>query len=140
MISLLGNSPLRETRESSNLKIMVVQLRKERDLEQLLERSKTNPVLIFKHSTQCPISSHAYDEFTEFAEAAEDLTCGLVLVIEDRNVSDTIAERLNVRHESPQAIVVKDGRAAWHASHWSITAGSLSDALRTYAQSAHQRN
>src|SRR5438874_593230 len=77
VISLLGNSPLRETRESGNLKIMVVQLRKERDLEQLLERSKTNPVLIFKHSTQCPISSHAYDEFTEFAEAAEDLTCGL---------------------------------------------------------------
>ena len=111
VISLLGNSLLRETRESGNLKIMVVQLRKERDLEQLLERSKTNPVLIFKHSTQCPISSHAYDEFTEFAEAAEDLTCGLVLVIEDRNVSDTIAERLDVRHESPQAIVVKDGRA-----------------------------
>src|SRR5207253_9627827 len=116
VISLLGNSPLRETRESGNLKIMVVQLRKERDLEQLLERSKTNPVLIFKHSTQCPISSHAYDEFTEFAEATEDLTCGLVLVIEDRNLYDTVAEQHNVRHESPHAIVVKDGRGAGPAS------------------------
>jgi bacillithiol system protein YtxJ len=119
---------------------MVVQLRQNRDFEQLLERSKTHPVLIFKHSTQCPISSHVYEEFTGFAEAAEDLTCGLVLVIENRNVSNTIAERLKVRHESPQAIVVKDGHAAWHASHWSITADSLNEALRSNDQPAHQRN
>src|SRR5690349_17724544 len=96
VISLLGNSLLRETRKSGTLKIMVVQLQQDRDLEQHLEQSKTNPVLIFKHSTQCPISSHAYEEFTEFAEAADGLTCALVLVIENRNVSNTIAERLNV--------------------------------------------
>jgi bacillithiol system protein YtxJ len=137
VISLLGNSLLRETRESGTLKIMVVQLRQDRDLEQLLEQSKTNPVLIFKHSTQCPISSHAYEEFTEFAEAAEDLICALVLVIENRNVSNTIAERLNVPHESPQAIVVKDGHAAWHASHWSITADSLNEALRSNVRSGY---
>src|SRR5438105_13620114 len=98
---------------------MVVQLRQNRDLEQLLEQSRTNPVLLFKHSTQCPISSQAYEEFTQFAKEAADVTCGLVLVIEDRNISDTIAERLNVRHQSPQAIVVKDGHAVWQASHWS---------------------
>jgi bacillithiol system protein YtxJ len=119
---------------------MVIQLRQDRDFEQLLEQSKTNPVLIFKHSTQCPISGEAYEEFKEFAESTGELACGLVLVIENRAVSNVIAERLNIRHESPQAIVVKDGHAAWHASHWSITSNSLSEALRSYGQSAHQRN
>jgi bacillithiol system protein YtxJ len=119
---------------------MVIQLRQDRDFEQLLERSKTNPVLIFKHSTQCPISGQAYDEFTQFVESAGGVTCGLVLVIEDREVSNAIAARLNILHESPQAIIIKDGEVTWHASHWSITADALSDALRPYAESAHQRN
>jgi bacillithiol system protein YtxJ len=119
---------------------MVIQLRQERDFEQLLERSKTNPVLIFKHSTQCPISAQAYEEFTQFAESAGEMVCGLILVIENRNLSDAIAERVKVRHESPQAIIIKDGHATWHASHWSITADSLSDTLRSYGQPAHQRN
>jgi bacillithiol system protein YtxJ len=119
---------------------MLIHLRHERDFEQLLERSKTNPVLIFKHSTQCPISAQAYEEFTQFDESAGELACGLVLVIEDRSLSDVIAERLKVRHQSPQAIIIKGGHATWHASHWSITADSLSDALRSYGQPAHQRN
>jgi bacillithiol system protein YtxJ len=119
---------------------MVIQLRQERDFEQLLERSKTDPVLIFKHSTQCPISAQACEEFTQFAESAGGLVCGLILVIENRNLSDAISEQLKVRHESPQAIVIKNGQATWHASHWSITADSLSDALRSYGQPAHQRN
>jgi bacillithiol system protein YtxJ len=108
---------------------MVIELRQDRDLEQLLERSKTNPVLIFKHSTQCPVSAHSYEEFMTFAESSTDLPCGVVLVIEDRGLSNTIEQRLNVRHESPQAILVIGGRAIWHASHWSITADSLREAV-----------
>src|ERR1051326_8508782 len=104
---------------------MFIELRQDRDLEQLLERSKTNPVLIFKHSTQCSISSHVYKEFTQFVDSFDDLPCGLVLVIENRELSNSIAQRFNVRHQSPQAIIVKDGRAIWHASHWSITADSV---------------
>ena len=119
---------------------MVIELRQDRDLEQLLERSKTNPVLIFKHSTQCPISGHVYNDFTAFAESSGELACGLVLIIENRHLSNTIAERLNVRHESPQAIIVKNGRATWHASHWSITAESLDEALRSNGEPAHQRD
>jgi bacillithiol system protein YtxJ len=119
---------------------MIIQLRQEQDFEQLLERSKTNPAFIFKHSTQCPISRQAYQEFTEFTESAGEMACGLVLVIENRDLSDAIADRLKVDHESPQAIFIKDGHATWHASHWSITADSLSEALRSYGQPAHQRN
>ena len=102
-----------------------------------MERSKSDPILIFKHSTQCSVSSEAYEEFMRFANSAVDLACGVVLVIENRELSNTIASRLGIRHESPQAIVVKDGRPAWSASHWSITADSLSEALKKYAQPAH---
>src|SRR5215510_6835602 len=119
---------------------MIIDVHQEQDLEQLLQRSKTGPVLIFKHSTQCSISTQAYEEFTEFMEASRDLLCGVVLVIENRKVSNAIADRFNVRHESPQALLIKDGRAIWHASHWSITSDSINEALTTYGQSAHQRN
>src|SRR5499433_2327136 len=113
---------------------MIIDLRQDHDLEQLLDRSRTDPVLIFKHSTQCPISTQAYEEFTDFAEGVPQLICGAVLVIENRKLSNAIAERFGVRHESPQALLVKDGRVLWHASHWSITAESLGEALVSYAE------
>jgi bacillithiol system protein YtxJ len=119
---------------------MIVDLLQDRDLEELLDKSTTDPVLIFKHSTQCPISEQAYQEFIDFAEGAQRMACGSVLVIENRKLSNAIAERFGVRHESPQALLIKDGRVIWHASHWSITLDSLNDALTTYAESPHQRN
>jgi monothiol bacilliredoxin len=119
---------------------MLIELRQDRDLEQLLERSKTNPVLIFKHSTHCSISTHVYREFTQFAETCGDLHWGLILVIENRELSDAIARRFNVRHESPQVIIVTDGRATWHASHWSITSDSIREALTAHGEPAHQRD
>jgi monothiol bacilliredoxin len=119
---------------------MIVDLAQDQDLEQLLVRSNSDPVLIFKHSTQCSISAQAYEEFTDFAEGARDLVCGAVLVIENRKLSNLIAERFGVRHESPQALLIKEGRVVWHASHWSITSSSLNDALVNNAQSTDRRN
>src|SRR5688500_16780458 len=113
---------------------MVVDLRENQDLEQLLEQSKTHPVIIFKHSTQCSISGSAYEEFESFVENAPDVVCGLVLVIENRSISHAIETRLGVRHESPQAIIVKDGRSIWTASHRTITADLLTEALQSHAQ------
>ena len=119
---------------------MVIELRQNRDFEELLERSKTKSVLIFKHSTQCSISSYVYKDFQRLIQSHSELTSGLVLVIEDRAISDAIAERLHVRHHSPQAILVKDGRALWHASHWSVTAESVSEALSLNGEPAYQQD
>jgi bacillithiol system protein YtxJ len=55
-------------------------------------------------------------------------------------LSNLIAQRFGIRHESPQALLIKDERVVWHASHWAITSESLSNALKSYAESAHQRN
>jgi bacillithiol system protein YtxJ len=119
---------------------MVGELRQEHDLEQLLERSKTNPVLIFKHSTQCAISDEVHSEFLSFAEQAQGLESTVVLVIENRRLSNAIAQRFGIRHESPQALLIKDARVVWHASHWNITSESLNKALKSYVESPHQRN
>lgn len=73
-------------------------------------------------------------EFQRFADKAQSVTCGLVLVIEAREISNAIAGQLGIRHESPQAIVIKDGKPIWSASHWSITADSLDEALNSHAK------
>jgi bacillithiol system protein YtxJ len=122
---------------------MIVDLLQDLDLEQLVDRSRTDPVLIFKHSTRCSVSEHVYQEFAEFAEVAggaSNPVFAVVRVIENRRLSNAIAERFDVQHESPQALLIKEGRVVWHASHWSITTGSLNDALVQHAQSPHQRN
>lgn len=114
---------------------MVAELRKNEDFEQLLERSRTKSVLIFKHSTQCPVSDAAYQEFLRFIETAGELLSGLVLVIENRALSNTIAARLGVPHQSPQAIALENGQSIWAASHWSITMDSLNKVFKDHAQS-----
>ena len=109
---------------------MVIELRQNEDLEQLLEMSRTHPVLIFKHSTQCSISGAAYEEFQRFTETVTDVPCGVIMVIENRPVSNSAASRLGVRHQSPQAILVEHGQPVWTASHWSITTDALEKALK----------
>lgn len=109
---------------------MVFELQENQEFERFLERSRTDRVLIFKHSTQCSVSSEAYEEVKRFADSTVNLPCGVIFVIENRELSNTIAARLGVRHESPQAIVVENGRPVWNASHWSITADSIAEALK----------
>jgi bacillithiol system protein YtxJ len=52
-----------------------------------------------------------------------------VRVIEERPVSLGFAEKVGVQHESPQALLVKNGQVVWHDSHWGITASALREAV-----------
>ena len=109
----------------------VVALRTEADLEGLVAGAGTEPILIFKHSTTCPISAAAHAALRQ-ALAGGDLASarvGLVRVIEERPLSQSIAARFGVTHQSPQAIVLRGGRAVWHASHHAITRQALRDAV-----------
>ena len=108
---------------------MVIELHQERDLTQLLERSHKDPVVIFKHSTQCSRSAAVYEEYQAFVADNPDTPCGTVLVIEYREVSDDLEDRFGIRHESPQAIVVANGHPVWHASHFAVTAKALEEAI-----------
>ncbi|SEM69769.1 bacillithiol system redox-active protein YtxJ [Lihuaxuella thermophila] len=108
------------------------QLTNSEQLQDVLEYSKERPVLLFKHSTTCPISAAAMDELEKFSssEEAKDIKIAVVYVIEHRPVSNEIAECFNIKHESPQALLVKGDQVVWHASHWNITEDSLKQAKK----------
>lgn len=83
--------------------------------------------LFLKHSITCPISKAGYDEFTEFADEHPHIDSYFLHVQEARPLSDYIAERFGIKHESPQAFVIKNQEAVWHASHWNITSKSMNE-------------
>lgn len=85
--------------------------------------------LVFKHSTRCPVSSVALAEVEAFAGANPDVPVVIVDVIARRDVARAATARFNIPHASPQAILLVDGEAAWNASHFGVTATTLSDAV-----------
>lgn len=99
------------------------------DLSQWLEAHHDEPVIIFKHSTTCPISAAAYREVTKF-EQDSNTPIALVRVIEERPLSNQIAADFEVRHQSPQALVIDHGAVTWHDSHYQITQHSLTQATQ----------
>lgn len=104
------------------------------ELEKALAESSKRPVMIFKHSLTCPISSRAYREFqSHLAQADARVSYNLITVQSARAVSNEAATRLGLRHESPQAILVIDGRGVWNASHYEITAGTIEQAIKSAA-------
>lgn len=96
------------------------------DWEEALERSNETPVLIFKHSSACPVSAKARREIAQFAET-QRIPVYQVVVQQNRSVSNDIESDLEIRHETPQALLLLDESPVFTASHFDVTA----DALRT---------
>ncbi|MEW8978276.1 MAG: bacillithiol system redox-active protein YtxJ [Symbiobacterium sp.] len=109
----------------------VRQIRTPADVEWVLGESRRRPVLVFKHSTTCPISAQAHREWQAFLASPEAARVGhaWVRVIQERPLSLALAGRVGVAHQSPQALLIWDGRAVWHASHHAITAWRLKDVV-----------
>lgn len=110
----------------------VVELTTSKDLEQVIAQSFDRPVFIYKHSTMCSVSSGAYRVVHGFADTADlpgDPFFSQILVIENRDISDAAETRLGVRHESPQILLLQDGKVTWHTSHFDISDESLNGAL-----------
>lgn len=91
------------------------------DISKYVERSKEVPVLIYKHSTRCGVSSMALNRI-ESEWTAQKSECELVFLdlIAFRSVSNAVSEELKVQHQSPQAILLKGGEVVYHASHSGI--------------------
>ncbi len=100
---------------------------------QVLEDSQVKPILVLKHSTTCPVSAAAFGEYEHFLKEVENdgVSYILVKVIESRPVSNQIASDLEVKHESPQAILIKEKNTIWNASHWKITKSTLHEVLQS---------
>lgn len=96
-------------------------------LEDLLK--KEDKFFLLKHSLTCPISHAAYQEYEKYATENESVPAYYLAVQEARPLSNEIAEKFEIKHESPQAILIKNGEATWNASHWKITNRSLTSAI-----------
>lgn len=103
-------------------------MRTEADLTEALEASDTHPVVIYKHSATCGVSLWARREIQQLANP-DDPPVFEVVVQEARPLSNAIAQHFQIRHESPQAIVVKDRTAIFNTSHGGVRATSLRQAV-----------
>lgn len=101
-------------------------LGKMEQLDEIVEESKSKPVAIFKHSTRCGVSRGVLKAF-ERNYNLSDSQIGIYFLdlLANRDISNEIAARFKVHHESPQMIVIKNGEVVYHESHHSIEASEL---------------
>lgn len=97
-----------------------------KQLDAIVEASAEKPVVIFKHSTRCSISRMALKNFEREYDLAESEVAPYFLdLLEHRDISNEIAQKFQVIHQSPQLILIKDGKAVYNASHSEIDAEAL---------------
>jgi thioredoxin 1 len=110
--------------------IELTPIERENEIDTLLEKSTTRPVVIFKSSQTCGTSAYVADELQNYLVGdPANAHYTVVTVQTHRKVSNAIAARLGVRHETPQLIVVHNKKVAWHGSHFHITADVIDKVL-----------
>ena len=103
-------------------------------LPDIVERSTEVPCFVFKHSISCPISAlskHRLEHYWDLAESRAEFY--FLDLIRHRDVSNLVAGTFQVRHESPQVLLIRNGQCVYHASHLDITAGTLQAQLNVPA-------
>jgi bacillithiol system protein YtxJ len=120
--NLFGNSS--EENKENEAKFYSLELISQ--LDEIDAISETKPVAIFKHSTRCSISRFALKQFDAAFNYPEDkIDWYLLDLLNHRDISNEIAHRYNVQHQSPQILVIKNGKAVYHDSHDGIDANDL---------------
>lgn len=98
-------------------------------IEQFDELVKKHPKFFFmKHSLTCPISSAAFQEYQNYAADQQEIPAYFLAVQDARPLSSEIADRFQIKHESPQAILFVNGSPVWNTSHWKIKKNALIEA------------
>ncbi|MFN3755164.1 bacillithiol system redox-active protein YtxJ [Flavobacterium sp.] len=111
--------------EGNNSKVNWRPLTDLAQLNEIIQESTQKPVAIFKHSTRCGISRMTLKQF-ENEYDLDDLVAPYFLdLLENRDVSNEIAQRFGIEHQSPQLILIKNGEPIYDASHGDIYADDL---------------
>ncbi|MCI9845066.1 bacillithiol system redox-active protein YtxJ [Flavobacterium pectinovorum] len=124
--SIFGNS---ESTDSPKSNINWTELTDLLQLQEIEAISNEKPVVIFKHSTRCSISRMALKQFERKFDLNDTVEPYFLDLIAHRDVSNEIARRFNVYHESPQLILIKNGKAVYDVSHSDIDAEALKNKL-----------
>ncbi len=103
----------------------IMQLRDKTELDEVLR----SPIaVLYKHSPRCGICVAALLEVRHFADTHPAIPVYQVDVLAQRPLSEAIADRLTIRHKSPQAIVLNEGAVVWHGAHFRVSAEALEKA------------
>ncbi|MEX2336249.1 MAG: bacillithiol system redox-active protein YtxJ [Fulvivirga sp.] len=102
------------------------------DLNALKETSNAKPVMVFKHSTRCSVSSMVLNrlERSWSTEEAMDIQPYYLDLIRNRELSNRIAEVFEVQHQSPQVLIIRDGKVVYNNSHTNISFDNIKAASR----------
>jgi bacillithiol system protein YtxJ len=111
-------------------------LEQEKQLDELKEQSAQKVQLIFKHSTRCSISAMALERLERGwrPELNESIQAYYLDLINYRPLSDLIAEKFEVRHESPQVLLIHKGDCSFDSSHFQISMDAISLAIKKMVQ------
>jgi len=99
------------------------------DVDAVLKARTGKQILILKHSEICPISAGGKREVDRFLAENRGVEAYLVVVQEQRSVSKKLARKLGVKHETPQLLLVKDGKAERVWNHWEIQQKEIEKAV-----------
>ncbi len=98
-----------------------IDLKEENQIAEIDKISAQTPVLIFKHSTRCSISSSALSRLErQWKSELIDIKTYYLDLLNFRSISNLLAQHYNIEHQSPQIILVKNGKSIHSASHQAI--------------------
>ena len=120
--SIFGDS---ENKNTNTSKINWIALTDLGQLNEIMDLSHEQPVAIFKHSTRCSISRMALKQFENEFDLEGSVTPYFLDLLNHRDISNEIATRFEVYHQSPQLLLIKEGKAVYDASHSDIDALEL---------------
>ena len=120
--SIFGNS---ESSTKIGNKINWIPLTNLGQLNEITEASLEKPLVIFKHSTRCSVSRMALKQFEKEFDSVDEVDIYFLDLIEYRSVSNEIANRFQVVHQSPQLLLIKEGKSVYDVSHSDIDAEEL---------------
>ena len=105
-------------------------LTEENQIAEIIALSNSIPVYIFKHSTTCGISAQAKENLEiSFKNTDKPFLLYYLDLLKYRSISNEVASKLNVHHQSPQLILVHNGEVAFTTSHYKIKTNILEDSL-----------
>ena len=124
--SLFGNSGESDNKDTNQNGLNWNALTQIAQLDAIVEESAEKPVVIFKHSTRCSISRMALKNFErEYNFEESEVAPYFLDLLQHRDISNEIAQKFQVIHQSPQLLLIKNGKSVYDVSHSEIDAEAL---------------
>ena len=120
--NLFGSS---DKQDNSNSKINWINLIDLGQLNEIMTLSNEKPAVIFKHSTRCIVSRTALKQFENEFDLDDKVDAYFLDLLEHRDISNEIASRFGVYHQSPQLLLIVGGKSVYDVSHSAIDAEEL---------------